>query len=224
MANDVVEIYNLALSAVGHRSPIALPTENSREAKLCNRWYPTVRDQILRGAPWQSTRDTANLSLTSERDFDLAWATGDPEPPWAYKYSAPEDFLYPRFLDSFQNFILGDNEGSPVIFTNESEATMIFTKKQIAPPAWDVSLRYAIIHGLAAHIAKPLTGKISIARDALDMANSAIIQARIATANENSMEYESVPDWLVARGIVTGTNPSRFIFPTGPLLSFNGTF
>lgn len=224
MANDVVEIYNLALSAVGHRSPIALPTENSREAKLCNRWYPTVRDHVLRSAPWASCRAQENLALVSERDFDLAWADGDPESPWTYKYSAPETFLYPRFIEGFRQFVLGDVDGQAVIYTDEAEASMVFTKKQIAPPAWDASLRYAIIHALAAHIAKPLTGKVSIAQEAMGMANACIIQARVATANENQQEFESVPDWLIARGIVTGTNPSRFIFPTGPLLSVNSSF
>lgn len=224
MAQDIVSIYNLALDAAGTKSRVISPTEVSREAETCNRWYEPVRNQILRSAPWQSCRNTALLALSATRDFDLAWAEGDPEPPWTYRYNLPSDFLYPRYLDSFQPFVLGDSLGNPVLFTHEPSATLIHTKKQIIPPAWDADLYWAIVHGLAAYIVMPLSGKTSRARSELELANLAIINARVNTANENTVEYDSMPDWLIARGVTTTTVPSRFIYQNGPLLSLNGAF
>jgi hypothetical protein len=224
VAQDLVSLYNLALDAAGTKAKISSPTEVSREASVCNRWYEPVRNQILRGAPWQSCRNTALLALQAERDFDLDWADGDPEPPWTYRYALPSDFLYPRYLDSFQPFVLGDKDGSPVLFTHEPTATLIHTKKQTVPPAWDADLYWAIIHGLAAYIVMPLSGKTSRANSEMQLANLAMIQARVNTANENTVEYDSMPDWLIARGAVTTTTPSRFIYQNGPLLSLNGAF
>ena len=47
-----VDICNEALSVMGSRSTIASLTENSAEAIQCNLRYETVRDQLLRLAPW----------------------------------------------------------------------------------------------------------------------------------------------------------------------------
>jgi hypothetical protein len=110
------------------------------------------------------------------------------------------------------------------MFTHEPTATLIYTKKQITPPAWDADLYWSIVHGLAAYIIMPLSGKTSRARSELELANLAIINARVNTANENSIEYDSMPDWLIARGAMTITVPSRFIYQNGPLLSLNGAF
>jgi hypothetical protein len=224
MAKDLVSIFNLACSAIGTKAQISLPNEVSREAVLCNRWYEPVRDQILRAAPWQSCRSACLPALEATRDFDLDWAVGDPEPPWTYRYAMPIDFLYPRYIDSLMPFVMGDQNGAPVMFTHETVPTFIYTKKQTVPPAWDADLYWAVVHGLAAYIAKPLSGKVSTARDELQIANMAILQAQVRNANLDTAEYDSMPDWLIARGAVTTTTPSRFIYQNGPLLSLNGAF
>ena len=224
MAKDLVGLYNLSLSAVGHRSPIALPTEDSREARLCNRWFESVRDQILCAAPWASCRASALLALNAERDYDVDWAAGDPEPPWLFQYATPADFLYPRFLQHFELFIMGDKDGSPVIHTNAEDALLIYNKKQIVPSAWSADLWMAMVYGLAAHICIPLSGKMSTAQTMLNQANNMIITARVNAANENQQEFDSVPDWLIARGVSVTSYNSRYIYSYGPLLSMSGTF
>jgi len=224
MSESQVELYNLALSAAGTRSKISAIDENSKESETCNLWYKVVRRSVLRSAPWASCRATSLPALISERNFDVTWAAGDPEPPWLYKHSLPSDFIYPRFLENFESFLLGDDDGQAVLYSNTEVPVLIYTKDQTVPPAWDVSLYMAMAHMLSAHIAMNLHGKAGRAQKVLDTANNYVLQARIATANENQVEYDSMPDWLLARGAFSGTTPSRFIYQNGPLLSLLGAF
>jgi hypothetical protein len=225
VAKDLVEIYNLALSATGTKArlTVAQPNEVSREAEVCNLWYPTIRDQVLRAAPWASCRSTANIPLLSTRDFNSNWMTGAPEPPFAYQYGLPADFLYPRYLDSFMPFILSDASGQPVLNTDEYGPSLIYTKSQQVPAAWDTMLYMAIVNALAGQIALPLHGKPSRAKESIEQANNLIMQARQATANENQSVYDSLPEWLIARGASTSTTPSQFIYSNGPLFSLNNS-
>jgi len=224
MARDVVTLYNTALSAVSSRGRISTPTENSREAEICNLWYETVRDQILAAAPWSCARTVANLALISERNFDAAYTIGDPEPPWRFAYSLPADFIYPRFLDTFDNFLLGQMNNQRVLYTGLSGATLIYTNRQTIPAVWDADLWLAMIQGLAGFICKPLNGKTTMAADAINMANAIITRARVQSANEDQIEYDSIPDWLIARGAIASAVPNRFIYQNGPLLSVNAVF
>ncbi len=221
MARDLVTLYNLALSSVGTRAKVSLPTEKSREAEICNLWYETVRDKVLRAAPWASARGAANLAVVAERDFNVVWQSTMPQPPWRFMYSLPADFLYPRYITSFEHFILSDYNNSPVLLTNEEATTLIYTKKQSIPSAWDSDLFHALVEALAAQIAMPLHAKSSRAQLALQNANNAIIMARVQTANENQIDYDSTPDWLIARGVGLTNFVSRFVYENGPLLSLN---
>jgi hypothetical protein len=76
----------------------------------------------------------------------------------------------------------------------------------------------AIVYGLAANIAMPLTGKPSRAKALAERANELITMARVSAANSNNEFYESVPDWIAARGF-TGYNTQRYFHPYGSMLS-----
>jgi len=219
MARDLVTLYNLALSAIGTRARVAHPNETSREADICRLWYETVRDKILSAAPWGSCQASAALALKAQQDFADAWAAGDPEPPWIYQYTLPADHLYPRYLDSYETFRLGDAAGVPVLHTNAYAPVLTYTRKDVPASSWSADLWMAMIHGLAGFIAMPLHGKPSRAQSSLDLANRMILEARVQAGNENVTEFDSVPDWLLARGVTSSITPSRYIYPNGPLLS-----
>ena len=48
---SVVDICNEAMDLLGTATIISL-TQNSKEARLCNRRFDTVRDAVLRAHPW----------------------------------------------------------------------------------------------------------------------------------------------------------------------------
>lgn len=216
---DLVDLYNRALNAVGTRSRVSSPTESSREAETCALWYEGVRDQILRAARWPATRATSRLALLAERDDTLAWETGDPEPGFLYAYALPSDFLYPRHLTTFNRFVMGSNGSQRVLYTQDEDALLIYTKREENISLWDPEMQMAVVYALAAHISMPLHGKAGRAKFAMEQANELILQARLSAANEDVNQYDSVPDWISMRGY-SGSAPSqRYLYPYGPMIS-----
>lgn len=218
MANDLVTLFNSALSAVGHRDSIVETNEASREAALCNRWYTTIRDTVLRSAHWPSCRATAALTILAERT-STTWAEGDPDPPWLYLYNLPSDYLYPRFISTFEKFEITARNDAPKLLANSDEVLLVYTRKQAVTGAWDAHLWQAMIYGLAAHICVPLTGKRSSRNDLLSIANQSILEARAMAGNEDRTIYDHIPEWLVARGYGAPSTILQYIHPCGPLLT-----
>jgi hypothetical protein len=220
MITDEVSIYNLALSLVGTRSNVALPNEKSREAEICRLWFGPVRDRVLRAAPWPSTRAWSRLPLLKVRDSDQAWVADDPAPEFLFAYGVPSDMLAPRYLAGYQRFSLSSYPGNRLaIMTNQEDALLCYTSRQVVIGLWDTALQTAVVNALAAHIAMPLHGKASRAREALDQANSAIMQAREEAANIDMAPVETIPPWIQARGYGGSLSETRYFYPYGNLFS-----
>jgi len=225
MALTEVQIANLALLAVGTRSTITGLAEASREAEVCNLFYAQTRDQLLKAAPWSFSKSYARLAVTKERNESATWVDGDPEPGFHWAYALPTDFLYPRYLHDFSSFTLGAiTVGAAlnvkVIMSNLEAAVLTYTKSVTDTAKWDQDFTQAMIDALSGRIAMPINGKASRGKLALESANNAILNARLAAANEESVGFESMPDWLTARGISGPTAPNRYIYPVGPAFAY----
>lgn len=214
-----VHIYNMALNAVGTKDDVAFTTEESREAEVCRLWFGPVRDHVFRAAYWPSTKAFARLALLAERDDSVAWATGDPEPGFRFAYAQPADALRPRYLTTFGRFSTGIHQGQKAIVSQEEAVILAYTKAEDNVALWDVSLQFAVAHALAAFIAMPLHGKPSRAKKAEDTANGLITEARVVAANEEENQYDSIPDWIAARGYGGSVAVSRFLYPYGPMIN-----
>lgn len=115
-----VDIANRALSAIGTRSTIADFNEDSNEARAIKLHFHSVRDQLLRMAPWNCAMNFANLSLicaapgTPENPGAglPTWEKGIPPPPWSYEYAYPSDCL--RALYIVPQFTTGFASGVPI--------------------------------------------------------------------------------------------------------------
>jgi len=95
-----VAIWNEALSAMGARARVSSTTENSAQARECALKYPSVRDTLLRSAPWDFAERTITAGLlkaapgTEENPTSQsAWSTDVPPPPWQYMYLYPADCI-----------------------------------------------------------------------------------------------------------------------------------
>lgn len=217
---SVLELYNLAFSAAGGRRQMSSTTEVSREAELCNLWYPTVRDHIFRAAPWPSLRSSARLSVEVERDVDEAWLATDPEPGWRFAYTAPVGMVRPRYLSDFSKFVMATRpDGSVGIMSQTENAVMTFTKRVEQPQAWDTDLYFSVVYGLAAFITRPLNGMPELAATNREIANGIITTARVNAANTDVNMYETIPDWIAARGYSGNAPSTRFIYPSGSMLT-----
>lgn len=219
MAQDKTSLFNLALSAAGARGSVSAPTEASREAEICRLWFEPVVRQILRAAPWPSARAVGRLALLSERT-SATWELGKPNPEYRFAYALPAQCLRPRYLAGYARFEVALlSSGEQALMTNQEDALLYYTFDQQSIPLWDASLYFAIAHALGAYIALPLNGKTQQARSAQGMANSMIMQAQEAAANESYEPLESDPSWMQARGSAYNNATPRFVYPNGPMLA-----
>lgn len=219
MAKDVLSVFNLAASIAGSHDTMSSPDEISREAELCRLWYEPIRDFVLRAAPWASTKAFARLTALKARDTALDWAAGDPEPGFLYAYALPSNMIYPRYLANFGRFTMAlYDQNRLAIMTNVESPVLCYSIQQNTPAMWDQHLYMAIAHALGAKITIPLNGKDQRARQAVEEANQLIMAARTSQANVDHNTYESLPEWITARGFGGGME-SRFYYPFGPMLT-----
>lgn len=215
-----VNIFQLALDAVGTRSNVSATTESSREAEVCRRWYDIVRDNVFRSAFWPSTKKTARLALLAERDTSEEWDAADPDPEWTFAYSLPSDYVAARFLSTFARFDLTYYNNTRVaLHTHQEDAILYYSFRNENPAAWDSGLQMAIVFGLAGTIALPLTGKPTRTKFLIERANQFILDARVQTANEIQNAHATIPEWIEARGYEQSAPRARFIMPYSPLLT-----
>ena len=118
----------MALSHLGTGKEIAVITESSEEANVCDRFYETARDSVIEDYPWPFARTFATLALISE----------DPTDEWSYSYRYPVDCL--RFsriqsgnsVDTRQSrvsYIIGSDTSGRIIYTNKVNAKCEYTRK-----------------------------------------------------------------------------------------------
>ena len=214
MPADAVTIYNMALTSLGYGVTLTSTNEIDRGAELCNIWYETVRDGILKAAPWPEATAYSRLALITERDDDEPWVETDPPPGWLYAYGVPSDYLWPRYMSDYQRFIVTMRGNTRIIATNQETPILIYTRRLEAVHLWNPDLVNTVAHGLAAHIAKALTGKDSDVVRAYQLANEKIIATRAAASNETEQpSLEWTPEWIAARGYA-GAGPShKYIYP-----------
>ena len=79
---SVIQICNSALNQLGAGSITAL-TENSKNARLCNERYETVRDAVYRSHPWNCLIKRVQLAQDSDTP---AWG-------FSFQYTLPSDCL-----------------------------------------------------------------------------------------------------------------------------------
>jgi hypothetical protein len=220
VATDIVTLYNLALNAVGARSNISLPGEDSREAETCELWFPEIRDQILASASWPEATKMQRLALLAEHEEDGVWIQTSPRPDLLYAYALPTDALRPQYISTYGHFTIQSyGDENRALITDGESPILVYTFRHTKPGFWGQELQMAIMYGLAAAICVPLTGKTSRAKLLLEQANSAIIAARETAANMGNERFESMPEWISARGYSGGVSDSRYMYPLGPLLS-----
>lgn len=86
---SAVDICNSALLKIGHTDFIAILTENSVEATVCNKFYAPRRDEVLRKYDWPFARYRAQPAPLDSTTLAL----GAVPAPWLYAYAYPDTAL-----------------------------------------------------------------------------------------------------------------------------------
>jgi hypothetical protein len=153
---SIVEICNMAISHLGTGKDIASITESSEEARACNRFYETAKDSVMEDYPWPFARTFATLNLIAT----------DPTEEWSYSYRYPTDCLRINRLQnerSFEtrqsrvNYIIGSDTGGRIIYTNEQNAKIEYTRRISTVTLQSASFNLALSFRLAMLVAPRLT-------------------------------------------------------------------
>ena len=108
MQASIVQICNLALMKFGTTAITAL-TDETKEARACNVFYPLMRNELLYSHPWNFAMTRADIS-----------AQVAPAPPFgfAYAYTLPTDCLRVWGLNSDGEYAI---EGGELLTNQDSD-------------------------------------------------------------------------------------------------------
>ena len=167
---SVVQICNSALNQLGAASITAL-TDNSKNARLCNERYNTVRDSVFRSHPWNSLI----------KRIQLAQNTATPVYGFSYQFNLPSDCLRVLTIDAYNSDF--KVEGRKIL-CNESSIKLIYVSQVTDPNEMDVLLRETIAAALAADIAYAITANLQVTKLMQERYEFKISEARHADASE----------------------------------------
>jgi len=167
---SVVQICNSALNQLGASSITAL-TEDSKNARVCNERYETIRDAVYRSHPWNCLIKRIQLAQDSDTP---AWG-------FTYQYTLPSDCIRVLHIKDYNSDY--KIEGRKLLI-NESEVYLIYLAMESDVNQLDILLRETISAGLAQDIAYAITSNLQVAKLMIEKYQAKLSEARHADASE----------------------------------------
>lgn len=219
MAITALSVKNQALAAINSRVVITDPAEQSVEREVCDLWYETVVETVQSAAHFPSSKVELALARVRENGAASGLASAFSSPHYLYAYEWPVDCLHPWYLTTYEKFSTGFDvaTNTKLIYCNSTAPVLVYAKRQDTVRFWELSERNAIIYGLAAAIAGPLTGKAGIISRNHNLANNLLEVAQMANSNIDDVADDFVPSHLMAAGYSLPSTTTRFIHPYGAL-------
>lgn len=181
---SVVEICNSALNMLGANNITAL-TEDSKNARLLNQRYESVRDSVFRSHTWNCLIKRVELAADSDT----------PTHEYSYQYTLPADCIRvlkvgghhngsSSDLDSGQKFKI---EGRKLL-TDETTIYLIYIFKNTDPNEYDTLLIETIAARLASELCYAITASTSLAGQMYELYNQKLREARFVDATEGTAD------------------------------------
>ena len=167
---SVIQICNSALNQLGASSITAL-TENSKNARLCNERYETIRDAVFRSHPWNCLIKRVQLAQDTDTP---AWG-------FTYQYTLPSDCL--RVLQ-IKDYNLDYKIEGRKLLINESEVYLIYSAQITDVNELDVLLRETISAGLASDVAYNITSNLQVSKLMAEKYQAKLSEARHTDSSE----------------------------------------
>ena len=183
---SVVQICNSALNQLGASSITAL-TDDSKNARLCNERYTTIRDAVFRAHPWNCLIKRVQLAQDSDTP---AWG-------FDYQYTLPADCLRILGIKDYNSDY--KIEGRKLLIS-ESEVYLIYLAQITDVNELDVLLRETISAHLAQDIAYAITANLHVANLMAEKYQAKLSEARHADSSEG---YNTNPELAPTDQIIT---------------------
>src|SRR6266446_406321 len=179
MASSEAEICSVALTLLNAK-PITSLTENTREAKLCNRHYPKTLQEVLRMAPWACARKEYVLAQDDPAVTDFTFK---------HSYQLPSDYIrvWATSLDR-------DWGGSGDIWhiqgrklvTDAAAVKILYVHRVTDVLLFDTLLEKALAYDLATKLAYPITQLRDVQSTFDEMRDRACKQAMAIMSQEQT--------------------------------------
>ncbi|MEA4834963.1 MAG: hypothetical protein VB133_07510 [Anaeromusa sp.] len=192
-----VDVCNIALGRIGRKAAITSLTENSTEARACNRIWDMVRQSLLREFTWSF----------SHRVELLAQST-DTVPGWQYLYAYPSDCLQAlRVFNEVTAELRGEQAkwdvltvgNNTFIACNVELAYLEYTADRTDPDSWTTQFSDCLAWRLAFELAMPLTGDQNLRNSCWQLYMNIGSMARTTNAAEKNVEAFKERRYLDAR-------------------------
>jgi len=183
---SVVQICNSALNQLGASSITAL-TENSKNARICNERYETIRDAVYRSHPWNCLVKRVQLAQDSDTP---AWG-------FTYQYTLPSDCLRVLQIKDYNSDY--KIEGRKLLI-DESDVYLIYLTIETDVNQLDILLRETISAGLAQDIAYAITSNLQVTKLMAEKYQAKLSEARHTDASEG---YNTNPEVAPTDQIIT---------------------
>ena len=177
---SVVDMCNSALNLLG-ASTISALTDDSKNARLCNQRYDSVRNRVFRSHAWNCLHKRVQLAQNSTA----------PVIEYSNAYALPSDCLrvlkiHNGTTDSIASALDYKLEGRNVV-TDEGTVYLIYVALDTDPNNYDSYLQESISHQLAADLAYAVTNNATLADKYMTRADERLREARFIDATENSL-------------------------------------
>jgi hypothetical protein len=167
---SVVDICNSALNQLGASTILSL-TEDSKNARLCNARYVSVRDAVFRSHPWNCLQKRVELAS------DVA------TPAWGFEkqFTLPSDCL--RLISIYDSSYNYRVEGRKIV-SNLDSMKILYVARIEDPNEYDELLKETVSAALAADIAYAITSSNPVATQMYNLYQTKLKDARFVDATE----------------------------------------
>lgn len=195
---SVVDICNEAMDLLGAATITSL-TENSKEARLCNRRYETVRDHVLRAHPWNCAITRRTLAKDSATpDFGFTNQFTLPTDPYCLRVLSFWNSNVNNDLAPYDSNVMFKIEGRKIL-SNEGTCKITYIARITDTEQFDTLLSSAIAHRLAGETAYAITGSNGVSQAIMALYNERLKEARGMDAMEGYPDQLQADDFLNIR-------------------------
>lgn len=195
---SVVDICNEAMDLLGAATITSL-TENSKEARLCNRRFDTVRDAVLRSHPWNVAITRASLAKDATAPaFGFASQFTLPTNPYCLRVISFWNSSVNNEVAAYDSNVMYKIEGRKVL-SNEGSCSITYISRVTDTELYDSLLSSAIAHKLASETAYAITGSNSVSQAMQVMYETRLREAKSIDAMEGYPEQPQADEYINIR-------------------------
>ena len=178
MATEV-SICSNALRRLGD-DPITTLTDDTERARLCNAFYPSSRDAVLRSHSW-------NFSITRT---SLARLTDAPAYGFAYQFAIPSDCLRVISMEYPDNIFKIENLPSHgrVLLTDEATANILYISQITNTILFDSMFVDTLTAKLSSDLAYPVTNSPKVQTEMEKLYQNKLSEARSIDGQEGFID------------------------------------